>query len=96
MLFLKYCSYFKNFNFKVSEFEFKFLLQRNKIQRFPIFSFEKEEIFIKIPGFFAKSEPHQSIPNLVVKRSRSEDTERVAFWENNLMPGIKNAGIAQW
>ena len=41
----------------------------------------------KIPGVFTKSEPHQTIPNLVVKRFRSDNTERGAFWEDSLMPG---------
>jgi len=59
----------------------KFLL--TKITYFLIFKLIEK----KIPGVFTKSEPHQTIPNLVVKRFRSNNTERGAFWEDSLMPG---------
>ena len=41
----------------------------------------------KIPGVFTRSEPHQTISNLVVKRFRSDNTCRAACWEDSLMPG---------
>ena len=32
-------------------------------------------------------EPHQPIPNLVVKRVKGDNIEGEALWEDNLMPG---------
>ena len=36
-------------------------------------------------------EPHQPIPNLVVKRVRGDNTAGVALWKNNLTQGILHA-----
>ena len=49
---------------------------------------KKTKIKIKpFPGVYACVEPHQPIPNLVVKRVRGENTSGEALWKNNLMPG---------
>ena len=38
--------------------------------------------------FYSVMEPHWSFSNSIVKRYSGEDTERVAFWENNTMSKI--------
>jgi len=40
-----------------------------------------------ISGVFAGVEPHQPIPNLVVKGVRRDNTYGVTRWKDNVMPG---------